>query len=241
LQTHLFLPQVLRYHIGQYNTPSALYLSHRYAHLPYFLHALEVLLHDVLDEEVDSPPPDDQALLPSVLSFLSSFPAFLAIILQCTRKTEVRSWRTLFKHLPPPQELFKQALDAGDLKTAGGYLIVVHTLEEEAGGKSSSKQVVEVLRRAKEEGEWELCKELARFLRALDEDGSTLQRALEDVGLASPRKDGITLRTSRLSISSGTSGSAVNGLRLAGSDISHLDEKVMEDEDEEDERSDYFS
>lgn len=172
-----------------------------------------------------------------MLSFLSSFPSYLAIILQCTRKTEVRSWRTLFEHLPSPQELFAQSLDAGDLKTAGGYLLVLHTLEDEAGAKSSSKQVVELLKRAKDEGEWELCKELARFLRALDEDGSTLQKALEDVGLAGPRREGITLRTSRLSMSSGTSG-ALYGLRIStGEEMSNLDTKVMED-DAEDEKGD---
>jgi hypothetical protein len=195
----------------------------------------------VLDEEVDKPPPPDQALLPSVLSFLSSFPSFLAIILQCTRKTEVRSWRTLFAHLPPPQELFAQSLDKGDLKTAGGYLLVLHTLEDEEGAKSSSKQVVELLKRAKDEGEWELCKELARFLRALDDDGSTLQKALEDVGLASPRKDGVILRTSRLSVSSGVSG-GINGLRLlsSGEEISNLDSKVVEG-DAEEEKKDCFS
>ena len=134
-------------------------------------------------------------------------------------------------------------MERGDLKTAGGYLLVLHTLEDEAGAKSSSKQVVELLRRAKNEGEWELCKELARFLRALDEDGSTLQRALQDVGLASPRKDGITLRASRLSISSGVNGSPINGLRIA-TESSHLDSKVVEDDEDEDEipeRKDYFS
>ena len=117
---------------------------------------------------------------------------------------------------------------------------MLHTLEDEAGAKSSSKQVVELLKRAKNEGEWELCKELARFLRALDDDGSTLQRALEDVGLASPRKDGITLRTSRLSISSGVgAGNPLNGLKITGGAAS-LDSKVVEDDDEDAEK-DYFS
>lgn len=133
-------------------------------------------------------------------------------MLQCTRKTEVRSWRTLFAHLPPPQELFARSLAAGDLKTAGGYLLVLHTLEDEDGGKSSSRQVVELLARAKEEGEWELCKELARFLRALDEDGQTLVKALEDVGIVEKRMElrGGALRTSRLSVSAGVSGSALS-------------------------------
>jgi RAB6A-GEF complex partner protein 1 len=147
---------------------------------------LEVLLHDVLDEEVDSPPdPISQSLLPSVISLLATFPHFLDIVVQCTRKTEVRSWQTLFAHLPPPRDLFEKSLEQGKLKTAGGYLLVLHNLEEL---KVDDRQVVNLLERAKEERDWELCKELARFLMALDETGKTLKEALEVVGLR-PRND----------------------------------------------------
>jgi RAB6A-GEF complex partner protein 1 len=144
---------------------------------------LEILLHNVLDEEVESAPPPEMALLPRVLSFLSSFPEYLDIVVRCTRKTEVRSWRTLFSYLPPPAELFEESLQKGSLKTAGGYLLVLHTFEELS---SSSEQLIRLLARAKQEGDWELCKELARFLTALDESGATLREALEMVDLRSP-------------------------------------------------------
>jgi hypothetical protein len=124
--------------------------------------------------------------LPRVLSFLSSFQQYLDIIVQCTRKTEVRSWRTLFSYLPPPADLFEESLQRGTLKTAGGYLLVLHTFEELS---SSSEQLVRLLARAKSEGDWELCKELARFLAALDESGNTLREALELVDLRSPQED----------------------------------------------------
>ena len=169
--------------MAQYNHPAALHLSHHYQHLLYFPHALEILLHEVLDEEVDTQPPPEQALLPSVLSFLSSFPQYLDIVVQCTRKTEVRSWRTLFANLPPPEELFEESLEKGNLKTAGGYLLVLHTFEEL---RSTGDQVVRLLQRAKQEQDWELCKELARCLMALDESGATLQRTLELVELKPP-------------------------------------------------------
>jgi hypothetical protein len=129
---------------------------------------------------------------------------------QCTRKTEVRSWKTLFAHLPTPQELFEESLEKGTLKTAGGYLLVLHTLDELG---SSSQQLIRLLRRAKDEMDWELCKDLARFLMALDESGDTLRAALAEVDLA-PQPSGadgagddndLISRTSRLSMSNGTS------------------------------------
>lgn len=98
--------------------------------------------------------------------------------MQCTRKTEVRSWRTLFAYLPPPQELFEESLQRGSLKTAGGYLLILHTFEELA---AASEQSVRLLSRAMHEEDWELCKELARFLTALDETGETLREVMVSV------------------------------------------------------------
>ena len=180
IRTQLFLSSILYRQLAHLEDSAASSLAHRYQSLPYFSHALEILLHTVLDEEVDHPPDPDRALLPRVLSFLSSFPTYLDILVQCTRKTEVRSWRTLFQHLPPPQQLFDQCLKQDKLKTAGGYLIVLQTFEE---AETSSEQCVRLLQRAKEVGDWELCKELARFLMALDDSGDTLREAVSKMGI----------------------------------------------------------
>ena len=196
IRTQLFLPQIIQRHIAHLDTSAALDLAQRYQSLPYFSHALELLLHTVLDDEVDKAPDPDHAQLPAILSFLSTFPDYLDILVQCTRKTEVRSWRTLFSHLPPPQELFEASLDKGMLKTAGGYLLVLHTFEEM---ETSSESCVRLLQKAKDAGDWELCKELARFLMALDESGDTLRAALERMDLH-PRdtnNDSVRLKTPR--------------------------------------------
>jgi hypothetical protein len=183
--------------------PAALALCHNYSGLSYFPHALEILLHHVLDDEVDnqstneklpdaaSPP---RPLLPSVLSFLqASIPAhlYLDILVQCTRKTELRSWRTLFAHLPPPKELFEQALNLNNLKTAGGYLLVLQEFEDDdkdkedgTGGEDGIEDyVVRLLKLASQKGDWDLCKELARFLIALDASGRMLRSAVNKAGL----------------------------------------------------------
>ena len=177
-QTHLFLPDMLRSFLNTNQATDALRLAQQYEHLEYFAHGLEILLHQVLDEEVDAnpPPAPENAVLPRVLSLLSSFKQYLDIVVQCTRKTEVRSWRTLFAYLPPPQELFEESLQRGSLKTAGGYLLILHTFDELA---AASEQSVRLLSRAMREEDWELCKELARFLAALDETGEILQEAME--------------------------------------------------------------
>ncbi|KAK0612931.1 RIC1-domain-containing protein [Bombardia bombarda] len=182
IRTTLFLPDMLRFYLAANKPVEALRLAQQHENLEYFAHALEVLLHHVLDEEVDaSPPPAPQdAVLPRVLSLLSSFRQYLDIVVQCTRKTEVRSWRTLFAYLPPPQELFEESLQRGSLKTAGGYLLILHTFDELA---TASEQSVRLLSRAMREGDWELCKELARFLAALDETGDTLREAMEMVNV----------------------------------------------------------
>ncbi|KAI1824236.1 RIC1-domain-containing protein [Xylaria intraflava] len=180
IRTHLFLPDILHFYLKANDATAALTLAQQYQDLEYFAHGLEILLHHVLDEEVDLAPAPEAAVLPRVLTLLSSFKQYLDIVVQCTRKTEVRSWRTLFAYLPPPQELFEESLQRGSLKTAGGYLLILHTFEEL---DAASEQSIRLLSRAIREEDWELCKELARFLAAMDESGETLREAMRLVNL----------------------------------------------------------
>ncbi|OBR05148.1 Duf1339 domain protein [Colletotrichum higginsianum IMI 349063] len=206
--THLFLPDILRFFLTEGRTVDAVKLSEQYQKLEYFAHALEVLLHKVLDDEVDSGPSPEEAILPRVLSLLSSFKQYLDIVVQCTRKTEVRQWRTLFAYLPPVQELFEESLQRGSLKTAGGYLIILHTLDELG---SASEQTVRLLSRAMKEGDWDLCKELARFLAAMDETGDTLREAMEGVNITLRSNEDRSGIMSRLDVPNSR---GVNGLGL---------------------------
>ena len=73
-------------------------------------------------------------------------------------------------------------MQKGLLKTAGGYLLVLHTFQEL---ETSSEQCVRLLQRAKEANDWDLCKELARFLMALDQSGDTLRQALRRIDIRS--------------------------------------------------------
>lgn len=202
----MFLPDVLRFHLRQSRTVEAGELCEQYQNLEYLSHGLEILLHRVLDEEADTCPKPEDAVLPRVLSLLSSSKEYLDVVLQCTRKTEVRQWKTLFAYLPPAQELFEESLQRGSLKTAGGYLIVLHTLDEL---ESSTDQSVRVLSRAIQEADWELCKELARFLAAMDETGEVLKEVMEMVNMGRQDQQGTDEIRSRLEIpgSKGANGS----------------------------------
>ena len=180
-RTQLFINQILRHHLAEYNSPAALHLASSYQKLPYFAHALEVLLHDVLDYEVDNPPsPPETALLPATVSFLSSFTSYLDVIVNCTRKTELRSWQTLFSNLPPVITFFEQSLAQGKLKTAAGYLLVLHAFESES---FQVHDFARLLRMAASAQDWDLCRELARFLVGIDATGNILRTVLAEADL----------------------------------------------------------
>ncbi|KAL4879493.1 RIC1-domain-containing protein [Aspergillus karnatakaensis] len=197
IRTHLLLPYFLQHSLVQGDVPAAHSLCQHFAHLSYFPHALEILLHHVLDEEVDNvardsklsaDTPKHDPLLPTVISFLqASLPQsiYLDIVVQCTRKTELRSWRTLFAYLPPPKDLFEQALKLNSLKTAVGYLLVLQAFEDEAEGHDAPVEdyVVRLMMLASRQSDWELCAQLARFLVALDGSGEMLRRAVSRAGL----------------------------------------------------------
>lgn len=111
----------------------------------YFGHALEILLHHVLEEEADrqderkaegqdevkegglSAPPTQ--MLKAVVGFIREFPDFLEVIVRCARKTEVSMWSLLFGSVGEPKLLFEECLERQQLQTATAYLIVLQTLE----------------------------------------------------------------------------------------------------------------
>lgn len=66
------------------------------------------------------------------------------------------------------------------LKTAGSYLLVLHGLEQL---DSNHAEAIQLLASAVEEKDWQLCRELIRFLHSIDDTGAALRNALSQVKL----------------------------------------------------------
>jgi hypothetical protein len=140
----------------------------------------------------------------------------------------LRSWKTLFRYLPPVAELFEESLQKDMLKTAGSYLLILHAFDE---GSFSTRQISTLFNRATKEGDWDLCKELARFLVGIDETGNLLKTVLykaelrdarphdsyssSDEGISDPSqgidlKNGVSVQTYDRSARNGSNGSIIN-------------------------------
>ncbi|KAF0380398.1 RIC1-domain-containing protein [Gigaspora margarita] len=183
--THLFLQHILRYMLTKDLEEESVAFATSYQGLIYFGHALEMLLHHVLEDEAEHTA-ETGKVLPRVVKFINNFPHALDAIVGCARKTEVALWNYLFSIVGSPKDLFEKCMETGLLKTAASYLLVLHTLEPIA---DSSKDTIKLLSRAMETEDYELCKELVRFLNSIDGSGKTLKDALSTIQLISSTSD----------------------------------------------------
>ncbi|XP_006004695.1 guanine nucleotide exchange factor subunit RIC1 [Latimeria chalumnae] len=157
---HHILRQLLVRNLGE----QALLLAQSCATLPYFPHVLELMLHEVLEEEATSREPIPDPLLPTVAKFITEFPLFLQTVVHCARKTEFALWNYLFAAVGNPKDLFEECLMARDLDTAASYLIILQNMEVPAVSKQHATLLFNT---ALEQGKWDLCRHMIRFLKAI--------------------------------------------------------------------------
>uniref|UniRef100_A0A8D2L7A4 Guanine nucleotide exchange factor subunit RIC1 n=1 Tax=Varanus komodoensis TaxID=61221 RepID=A0A8D2L7A4_VARKO len=157
---HHILRQLLMRNLGE----QALLLAQSCATLPYFPHVLELMLHEVLEEEATSRDPIPDPLLPTVAKFITEFPLFLQTVVHCARKTEYALWNYLFAAVGNPKDLFEECLMAQDLDTAASYLIILQNMEVPA---VSRQHATLLFNTALEQGKWDLCRHMIRFLKAI--------------------------------------------------------------------------
>ncbi|CAG8494402.1 685_t:CDS:10 [Rhizophagus irregularis] len=152
--THLFLQHILRYMLTKELEEESVAFATSYQKLVYFGHAVEMLLHHVLEDEAEHAIGTAQgAVLPKVVKFLNNFPHSLDAIVGCARKTEVALWDYLFSIVGSPKDLFERCMSTGLLKTATSYLLVLHTLEPSA---DSSKDTIRLLSKAMKAKDYEV-------------------------------------------------------------------------------------
>ncbi|KAA0719666.1 RAB6A-GEF complex partner protein 1 [Triplophysa tibetana] len=157
---HHILRQLLVRNLGE----QALMLAQSCASLPYFPHVLELMVHVVLEEEATSREPIPDPLLPTVAKFVTEFPLFLQTIVHCARKTEYALWNYLFAAVGNPKDLFEECLMVQDLDTAASYLIILQNMEVPA---VSRQHATLLFNTALEQGKWDLCRHMIRFLKAI--------------------------------------------------------------------------
>lgn len=128
LQSHLFLHHILHFHLGAAQVNEAVSFATHYQELVFFAHALEILLHTVVEYEdslellpsaaADTTTDGDESetktltgvredLLPAVVEFLDHFDVALDVVVSCARKTEVTRWPRLFDIVGKPRVLFE--------------------------------------------------------------------------------------------------------------------------------------
>ncbi|KAJ7124731.1 RIC1-domain-containing protein [Mycena crocata] len=187
--SHLFLHHILLFHLQARQVNEAVVFASHYQSLVFFAHALEILLHTVVEsddndgEDTDRHREEDESIssdvvLRTVVEFLDHFDAALDVVVGCARKTEMTRWKRLFSIVGNPKLLFETCLESQQLKTAGSYLLVLHNLEQL---DEQHNDVIRLLESAVSAKDWQLCRELLRFLHSVDDTGSALRDALQHI------------------------------------------------------------
>lgn len=161
-KTQIYTHHVLRELIKAARDDEALALGRMCQAQAYWGHVLELLIHSVLDD--DSAPAD---LLPRIVAFTTHFPEHLDALAHTARKTEVALWPALFAHAHTPRALFEECLHRGKLHTAASYLVVLQSLEAPA---LSRQRATRLLNTALDADQWQLARDLMRFLAAIADD-----------------------------------------------------------------------
>ncbi|XP_044920942.1 guanine nucleotide exchange factor subunit RIC1 isoform X8 [Mustela putorius furo] len=85
-------------------------------------------------------------------------------VVHCARKTEYALWNYLFAAVGNPKDLFEECLMAQDLDTAASYLIILQNMEVPAVSRQHATLLFST---ALEQGKWDLCRHMMRFLKAI--------------------------------------------------------------------------
>ena len=191
-KTQPFLHSLLRRMI---EVPATVHQAHvmatKYRHVPHYSHSLELLLHEVLEDEyqnwrvikhsasssslsssssteVEPPqlPTGVGQTLHRVVELLKALGEdyYAPLVVSCARKTDPALWPLLFHPTlgaDAPRDLFELCLNVGNLPAAASYLRVLQLQDGERAARRSAIKVVQLCLQAQH---WALLRDLLRFL-----------------------------------------------------------------------------
>ena len=106
IQTTLFVHLIIIKYLALGQVSRALSFSQTYSNLPYFNHALEIMLHKALDDYSDNCNETSTLNLKTSIKFINQFPRSLEIIVNCARKSEMAIWKEFFEFVGDPKDLY---------------------------------------------------------------------------------------------------------------------------------------
>ncbi|KAJ2741157.1 WD40 repeat protein [Coemansia sp. BCRC 34301] len=184
IRAKLYLHNILDHMLSDGAEQDALMYAACFEHLQFFPHAMEILLHEVLEREMDrfqhqrqqlATGDDDGAVLPRVVALLENFSAFHEIVVHCARKTEAAFWSHLFACVGGPEKFFRQCLNNHELETATQSLIILQTLEPASVNEDN---ILALLGKVVAAQNSDLGLEILRFLKMTAESDPTMRRLL---------------------------------------------------------------
>ncbi|KAI8323483.1 hypothetical protein GQ54DRAFT_309984 [Martensiomyces pterosporus] len=197
IRAKLYLHNILDHMLSDGAEQDALMYAACFEHLQFFPHAMEILLHEVLEREMDrdsATPPDGSnaplavaaahgntmppAVLPRVVGLLENFAAFYDIVVHCARKTEAAFWSRLFECVGGPERFFRQCLANDLLETATQCLIILQTLEPASVNEGN---ILALLAKVVATKNRDLCLEILRFLKMTAESDPSMRNLLSSL------------------------------------------------------------
>ncbi len=100
-------------------------------------------------------------LLNSAAELVRSFAQFADVVVSVARKTDASLWPALFTAVGSPSVLLEGLLEAGALRSAACFLLVVDRLE---GAPAAHALALRLIRASLRQGQYFLCAEILRFI-----------------------------------------------------------------------------
>ncbi|KAJ2157532.1 WD40 repeat protein [Coemansia sp. RSA 552] len=175
VRAKLYLPSILDHILSSSDQAEqdALMYAACFEHLDFFPHAMEILLHEVLDREMSTGGTAGPVVLPRVVRLLENFASFREIVVFCARKTEANFWPRLFSCLGGTEHFFRQCLAGNQLQTATQCLIILQTLEPPQTAEAS---ILALLEKTVAVQNSSLCLEILRFLKLTAESDEAMRQ-----------------------------------------------------------------